>query len=791
VQLPVLKTFVQAEYPEQARAQGLQAAVELELTISSAGQVTDAKVVAAAGNGFDEAAVQAALQFVFEPAKKDGVPIAARIRYRYLFELAPPAEAPPSEPPAAAPASPPSSISSAPAKGDASTQSTAQLASQPASTSPAADTTTETEESSASYGASARVDPPRRETSRTILRTEEITRIPGTRGDALRAIELLPGVGRPPFTLGLVLIRGAAPQDSEVFFEGVPIPLIYHFGGLTSVINSRLIDNIKFYPGNFSVRYGRKMGGVIEVEGNDPQLDAVHGVADINLIDGSLLLQAPIGKKGSISVSARRSIIDTWLGPVLNSSDSFSTVAAPVYYDYQLFGTYRLTSRDRLRLTVYGSSDRLKLFINQPSDTDPELRGNLDAETGFARVGLQWQRQLTDQVRQSLEFAVGTTDLRFAAGPQQQFSGAFVPMQGRAEWQGQASKEIRLVGGMDIQITPAKVRYIGPPPRQQEGDPGAGGFNGEPSATQNTLFEDLDVTVYRPAAYLESNFLLTPVTNLITGLRTDYYKEIRRWSIDPRASIRHGITPSTTLKGGLGLFSQPPEFQESAPGFGNPNLKPMHAVHTSAGVEHRVTEAIEVGAEAFYKRLYDRVVNTPQGQAPFFVNDGTGNIYGLELSGRAQPRGRWFGFLSYTLMRSERRDGDGPTRLFDFDQTHILTASSMFRLGKGWEAGATFRLVTGNPYTPIVGNVYNANTDLYQPLYGAVNSRRNPTFNRLDVRVEKQWVFDSWRLATYLDVQNIYNAENPEGVSYSYDYLQTSTIRGLPIIPSLGVRGEF
>ncbi|MBW1755697.1 MAG: hypothetical protein JRJ80_05955, partial [Deltaproteobacteria bacterium] len=63
---------------------------------------------------------------------------------------------------------------------------------------------------------------------------DELTRIPGTRGDALRAVELLPGVARPPFGIGLLIVRGSAPQDSESFIDGIPVPLIYHFGGLTS-----------------------------------------------------------------------------------------------------------------------------------------------------------------------------------------------------------------------------------------------------------------------------------------------------------------------------------------------------------------------------------------------------------------------------------------------------------------------------------------------------------------------------------------------------------------------------
>ena len=236
----------------------------------------------------------------------------------------------------------------------------------------------------------------------------------------------------------------------------------------------------------------------------------------------------------------------------------------------------------------------------------------------------------------------------------------------------------------------------------------------------------------------------------------------------------------------------PPEFAESAAIVGNPELNYLRALHVGAGVEYKFNQYVSLGVEGFYKYLFDRVVSTPMGLAPFYENGGIGNIYGLEVSGRWNPWGRFFGFLSYTFSRSERRDHPGdPWRLFDYDQTHIFTVAGVYRLGDGWEIGATFRLVTGNPYTPVTGAFYDVNADVYQPIYGAVNSVRNDYFHRLDLRVEKQWRFDGWSLALYLDVQNVYNAANPEGRLYNYDYRQSQVVSGLPIIPSLGIRGEL
>ena len=80
-------TFVDATYPAAAKAAGVQAQVDLEMTIDATGKVTDVRVVAPVGNGFDEAAVEAARKFAFEPARRGDRAIPARIKYRYVFEL--------------------------------------------------------------------------------------------------------------------------------------------------------------------------------------------------------------------------------------------------------------------------------------------------------------------------------------------------------------------------------------------------------------------------------------------------------------------------------------------------------------------------------------------------------------------------------------------------------------------------------------------------------------------------------------------------------------------------------
>jgi hypothetical protein len=88
--------------------------------------------------------------------------------------------------------------------------------------------------------------------------------------------------------------------------------------------------------------------------------------------------------------------------------------------------------------------------------------------------------------------------------------------------------------------------------------------------------------------------------------------------------------------------------------------------------------------------------------------------------------------------------------------------------------------------------VVDHDAGVYAPLEASpANGGRLPDFHQLDVRVDKTWQFESWRLSAYLDVQNAYNRKNTENISYNYDFSESKPLAGLPLLPILGLRGEL
>jgi hypothetical protein len=636
------------------------------------------------------------------------------------------------------------------------------------------------------YEGTAEVEAPPREAVKRSVKEEELTRIPGTRGDALKAIEVLPGVARTDVGDATPILRGANSEESQTFLDGMPVPFLYHFGGLTSFFHSRLLSRVDLYPGNFSPRFGRVVGGTIDVRTRDPRMDRFHGALDLSLIDTSFFAEAPLGENTGLAVAARRSNID-FVYSALVPKDAFSVVAAPVYYDYQAILNQKIGTRHQLRLLGYGSSDRVELVFSEPVDDDPGLTGTVGGQLSFHRLQAELRSRFSDTVTQDLTVTFGRLDAETRFGEVMQVFGG-EEVHARAEWGFELHSTLRVMAGADFYGQFLQGEYRGPAPTQYEGNP----RDDDPLASQRIVSVDAGaLTVVRPGAYLEVGYRPAPNVLLSPGVRADYYGEFDAWSVDPRLSTRLELGANTALKAGVGRYSQPPQFWMSVPEVGNPELDPYHALQTSLGIEQGFGPTAKLGVEVFYKYLDDMVVGTEDGGPPVFENDGKGRIYGAEFSAELRPDPRTFAFFAYTLQRSERSDHGGPYRLFDHDQTHILSLVGSRKLGKGWELGTRFRLVSGEPTTPVTGSFFDARSGVYLPIYGAVNSERDPLFHQLDIRLEKAFTFGAFTLAPYLDIQNLYNATNAQGRSYNYDYTAREEVSGLSFFPNLGVRGEL
>jgi TonB family protein len=802
---PRLQHFVEAPYPEEELDSGKTAEVLLHLDIDETGRVTRVVVHESAGESFDRAAVWAAKQFVFLPAIKDGEPVAVRIPFRYEFafeERTLPSryagqvlDASTGQPLSGVRLQLTQSettrelVTDGAGRFDASPLDAGSIVLRLTEAGYEPHESSDTLQAGESREVQLSLVPiqadtsdeeievvvvGKRPTKPTVVRSmqsEEMERVPGTFGDALRAIKALPGVAQTPSLSGLLVVRGTSPESTQVFFDGVYTPMVYHFGGLSSVVPTEMLESIDFQPGNFDVRYGRGIGGIVDAKIRSPRNDGkLHGLAQVDLVDARAMVEGPLpGDDGwRVMAGARRSHLDTWLGPLLEGSNtSFSSL--PVYYDYQLFVQRDAADGSMVRIGFHGSDDKVSLL----NDTDVFFNA-FSQKNAFWNFLSEYRVPLGDGTSWQHVASIGRLIERVEVGPIHSTTHA-VPMVFRGELTHEINDWMTLRAGPDILAAPFRVNFV----VTEEA------ITGDPLAPSPVLrpprMANSQSAFFQPGVFSSLELAVTDRLSLTPALRLDYTRGTDRWDLSPRLNAAYALAPDfprTTLRAGAGVFREPPEVRFTLPEYGNADLGSLRALQFSLGVDQDLSQQVETSVEGFFSGLDEQLSQTPDDSGVTQLdNGGTGRVYGAELMLRYKNDGRFFGWLSYTLSRSERRYLPGaPMEIYSFDQTHIGSLLGSLQLGRGWEVGGRFRLVSGVPTIPCGQEILNSSEGDFRCLASGEAQGREPWFHQLDARVEKRWQLSTdFRLSAYLDVINVYNRQTAD----------------LPLTPSLGLRGEL
>lgn len=639
---------------------------------------------------------------------------------------------------------------------------------------------------------------PRREVTVVPVTREEVQRIPGSFGDALRSIQNLPGVARAPFLSGSLIVRGSAPADTLVLVDGTFLPAAYHFGGLGSTVATEMLDRIDFYPGNFSARFGRATGGVVDLGLRPPMREGARTTFHLGVVDAGAFTEAALSPRLSVAASARFGWLGYFLSPVVAAVTG--TAAFFGYWDYQSQLDWRPTSRDRLRFAVYGSGDSLGV-----AQDDGRGQG---VGLGYHLVQVTWTRALSPRTQFSLALSTGWNGLTVAQTfrddstprPDDTVRLDSAPTHLRAELTHGFGARHRLYLGFD-----GLFGY-----RAFTSDLSAEGDSGLPPDAR--VRRTTRVALAQPAVYAELDLSPTAALHLRPGVRVDVSGATGTAVVQPRLSGTWRAWRGGGLKFGVGYYSQPaldervnvsPEllFLANRVASDGSTPRPERALHLALGAEHQLSPWVSLSVEGFYKSITDALVGFPSldlliagedvrgGQLRY---DGRGRVFGMEVLLRHRQGRRFFGWIAYTLMRAERQDSPtSPWRPFEFDQTHILTALGSVRLGRGWEVGARFRYVTGRP-TGFARTLMSGLTGSTLPAGTEPWLDRVPDFHQLDLRVEKQWTHPWGRVVFYFEVLNVYSRINAERVAWDADHA-TYYPAGvfLPIVPNVGVRGEL
>jgi hypothetical protein len=608
----------------------------------------------------------------------------------------------------------------------------------------------------------------RRDDAVQVLTAKDFYSIPGANGDPIKAVRNLPGIHRTAISPN-VIIEGSSPRDTRYLLEGHEVPLSIHFLGTSAVLMPEAVDRVEYYSAGYGPTYGRAMGGLIGVWARSPKADRMHGLGFVDIFNAGAMLEGPVGEKSSFMIGARRSYIDGILGLLLDE-DELGFRVSPKYMDATLLYESEPTPIDRFRVLTVGSVDEVDL-LDKESTSDSV---NYSFHKSFFRLIPQLTHKHGSGMLSRWSIGLGREWDKWVVLSQSLYKVSH-PVTVKLELENRVSDSWMSHFGTDYKYVFGNFNQ-------------ADTFHGVP--TEGAGFSYYSDNSRRFSEHLYGLYWLNTIHapgspwTFLPGVRLDHFTSTGEYLPAPRVAARYGLNEYSVLRAAGGLYYQPPEPSEVYI-FGD-RVSPR-AWHASVGWDLDFREGTSSGfqlSSGGYYRYFDKL--SEGGVSGIAKGRAYGWIERLQYENHP-----WKGAISYTLSRSTRWDPIQPEYLYEFDQTHNLNVLASVDLPRNWKISTRLRYVSGNLTTPFASSEFDDTNNSYAPIYGPLNSLRLGDFMQWDLRFDKRWIYDTWILSLYLDVQNVTNRKNVEFVVPAYDYTSGVEIVGLPIIPSLGVKAEF
>lgn len=610
------------------------------------------------------------------------------------------------------------------------------------------------------------------------LDVESIKRLPALLGeiDALKALQLLPGVSSATEGTAGLYVRGGGPDQNLVLLDEAVVYNTGHLLGFFSVFNSDAIRNTKLIKGSMPAEYGSRISSVIDVqmkEGNDENYSIEGG---IGLISSRITAQGPVQKnKSSFIVSARRTYALDLAQPFINQT----SFAGTNYYFYDLNTkiNFRISEKDRLYLSGYFGRDVFKF-------NSGDRAFSVELPYGNATSTLRWNRIIKENLFANVSFIYNDYNFQLKGG-QEEFQVRL----------NSGVKDFSFKTDFDFYPNPTHHVKYGLRHTYHQLTPNiVNATNGEVDFVSNLKKK----YAHEAEIYVSDDWKFNSGLSLNYGIRLSafvfmgpYFSSSRNINFskgqvvktyfvpEPRIVFNKKLDANSSLKGGFTIASQYLHLVSNS-GSTLPTdiwvpstevVKPQIGLQYALGYFKNIfNDHIETSVEVYFKDLRNQI-DYRESYVEMFSAEienefvyGKGRAYGIEFFLR-KKKGRLNGWIGYTLSKTERwYDGIENGRVYPavFDRPHDLVIVGSYQINKNWQLSSNFIYATGRAYTPIQSLfIINGRPNVE---YGPRNSSRLDDYHRLDLSItydnrakHKKQFYSSWVFSIY----NIYNRKNP------------------------------
>ena len=184
--------------------------------------------------------------------------------------------------------------------------------------------------------------------------------------DPMRMLQWHPSTINTTDYTSYYFVRGGSPDQNLFYIDDIfisnPYRLRIALGGGLSMLNSRLIQSVTFFPGVFSVAYGGQQASLVNIRTRVGNKDEHHLNLSLNPLEGEIHFEGPLGKGIRINTAFRRSLIGEVTKLLFNNPP-----IDPVFGDFQGNMYYPITPRQSVKLGWFIGNERVQLTLRDES----------------------------------------------------------------------------------------------------------------------------------------------------------------------------------------------------------------------------------------------------------------------------------------------------------------------------------------------------------------------------------------------------------------------------------------
>ncbi len=621
--------------------------------------------------------------------------------------------------------------------------------------------------------------------------------------DVLQTIQALPGIQSINETVSDINIRGGTHDQNLILWDGIKMYQSGHFFGMISVFNPLTTTSATVIKNGTNVDLTDGVSGSISVKTDSKINNKLKGSIGGNLINVDGYIDAPLGEKSSLQVSARKAISDlktptynNYFDRILQDTKVKKNISEVVnsdvkfdFHDTSLRWLYNVTIKDFLRVNFLNINNELifneNAFINS-STASKKSSVTQNSIAGIVHYKRNWNPNFATTLQvYKTDYQLKAISSNLSEGQRLRQENVVSETAVKLNSWNKYNDNLFFLNG--YQITESGINNL--------------------TIGNNPLLKGIEKEIIREhALYSQINFSSSSKkTDIKAGIRYNYIEQFNKYLGEPRFSINQKFLNKFSIEV-LGEFkhqntSQIIDSQNDFLGIekrrwflsNTEDIPIITSKQVSLGLNYSDRGWL-VNAEGYLKEI-DGITSQSQGflnQYKFVKSIGSYQVNGIDLlvNKRLKNINTW---LSYTYAINEYTFSEFSEINFlnNFDIRHVLKFGTSFSTGN-FKVSSGLNWHTGKPTTkPILSNQIIDNTINYRE----ANSSNLIDYLRIDASASYKFnITRKIEAKTGFSIWNAFDQKNIIGNYYKIDSPNTTkeiTNKALNSTPNFSFRVVF